>query len=234
MTMFSSRSALAVVEACCSTARHVPSARFLCRKQYAAIRGWHFHMPPRNQSNNEPHDTRLGCAATVYYKSPLNGRQWHKQRPAASGDIAQSKSIACGFSWVQMTKAHQALTRLRFGQATLAESMFHSSLGARLLFFKPDTNGFTRYAKDALQAAQRTAFLIGIEDLFFLGIWIALWLWIVTTTTIAVMTPVTLFAIWRTPIAYYVLASAVVTFKGDSDHQFRLSTIPLHFSTTKT
>src|ERR1051325_9225941 len=132
-----------------------------------------------------------------------------------------------------MTKAHQALTLLQIARAAPALLTSYSSLGARLLFFQPDAHGFSRDTEDALKPSQRTALLISIEDLFFFGIGITFRLWIVTTTTIAVVTPVALFAIRSTPIAYNVFASTVTTFKGDSDHRFRLSTIPLYFSTTR-
>src|ERR1051325_10003132 len=132
-----------------------------------------------------------------------------------------------------MTKAHQALTLLQIARAAPALLTSYSSLGARLLFFQPDAHGFSRDTEDALKPSQRTALLISIEDLFFFGIGITFRLWIFTTTTISVVTPIALFSLRSMPIAYNVFASTVTTFKGDSDHRFRLSTIPLYFSTTQ-
>jgi hypothetical protein len=74
-----------------------------------------------------------------------------------------------------------------------------SSLGAQLLFFAPAADGFARDPEDALQPAQTVAFFIGGEDLFFFGLRVAPRLWIVAATTLAVVTPVTLFPLGVKP-----------------------------------
>src|SRR5205085_7158108 len=98
-----------------------------------------------------------------------------------------------------MTRVHRVPVR-RLAKPVQPRSC--SSRGAHLLFFKPLADRFARDAEDALQAAQRRTFFVGGEDLFFFGFGIAARLWIIATATVAVVTPITLFAIGRKPITY--------------------------------
>src|SRR5205085_7864905 len=96
-----------------------------------------------------------------------------------------------------MTRVHRVPTR-RLAKPVRPTS--YSSRGVHLLFFKPLADGFARDAEDALQAAQRRAFFVGGENLFFFGFGITARLWIIATARVAVVTPITLFAIGRKPI----------------------------------
>jgi len=74
--------------------------------------------------------------------------------------------------------------------------------GSWASFFEPDADSFPRDAEDALQPAQTAAFFICVEDLLPFGFGIASWLGVITTTPVALVTPVPLFAVGRAPIAH--------------------------------
>ncbi len=101
-----------------------------------------------------------------------------------------------------MTRARRVPTPWLPGHLVLAQPASGSGLGVAPLFFEPQADSFPRDTEDALQSAQTAALFIGTEDLLPFGFGIASWLGVITTTPVALVTPVPLFAVGRAPIAH--------------------------------
>jgi len=88
-----------------------------------------------------------------------------------------------------------------------------------LLFFDPTRDGRARDAKGAGEAAETTAFLIGMQDLLAASLWIGMGSRILTALTSTCTAAIQLFAIGSMTIAHQSITLTVRTVKGDGDHR---------------
>ena len=154
--------------------------------------GW---KPPSTQTINAPHHSAPRAAPSAAGTSPPHGRRSRTRRLAGWHGTGPAKPSACASFCRPMTRVHPGPTRSWLAPPAPLRSC--SSLAAPLLFFAPGTAGFPPDAAAALPPAQTAAFFLGGQDLFFLSFGVASRLWVGTTATVAVLTPVRLFTMGR-------------------------------------